>query len=984
MAEERFEIRGQVRNSENRTGIKGLLIEAYDADFFFDDKLGSAITDAEGSFKITYSRKDFQHLFDKKPDLYLVIRGADGKKIFSTRERVRINAGREETFFIDLSPEDFGRPRLQKEIIGGLKVNSEAFKEVSPDDLLALVRAYRGKGLEERRYKLFHRVSPELVRNLGAEEKTHQEANLTGNLNFVEVALHRLRAPSRFFDLMDEELDIDPGANIETHPTAHFLIRYTTDGDCADRVDPSDTPAEDLRIYGPINTVIGTTIAGSGTPNYIQKLGIWLEYAFDRYANPPYSLKDPRINGQLIDVTVEALNSFGKADPLIRNLRFDNDLNNNQLASSSVHELFHLVQYQYQTGNGELPRGFMFEGTNRAVEDTINDNLNRWMYETINSETYTGQTFMQEPNASLSDLSYIAGMFWKYMTEQHSVETATSNEPIIGIDLIRKAWELAEIKGAANINIALNLREDWNTPFYGTFSNFIYNLPGVTELSTNETTFGNWLAANYLKDLADPNPDRRFDYFEDEAVIEYNDVNKNWESIKPHSEDTLNANGALNYPSKELVAPWAGRYHVVKVGTGIDTVKVSFSPDAAFTAPLVQLLVIEKGDTLRDIIKFDKMFVKTLNAYNLDRIVVIVGAKETGGPYSLRAEAVDLVSDAMVTRWNSVAGQEHEIDPINWSWTWVSPDIWVDNEDGSGVNEAHFEWDNPKGGSNHLYIQLRNKGTKKAEKISVEFYYQDASAGLRDDNWKQVIESKNSPAAAILSDKSLDPGKEDKWFVNWWLPKPSGTEDQISRHFCIKAIVKSPADVNTDNKMVMSNFGIVDVELDTDLDNALYLKIWAEALPSTAGSIPKPRRLETFIIPRNEISLEFNKRDFASLYQIDLQNIDAEIVEPHVPARNGMTGLHEGAHLAGTRNLIEKQYRLRFSLPQGKGMGRKAGLSLPIGANEAEGHIASLRRLDPRTLPPGAAGLPMVTLVQAIGGMVTGGVTYAIRMKKAK
>ncbi|HXH71496.1 MAG TPA: hypothetical protein VNI58_01605, partial [Mariprofundaceae bacterium] len=68
-----FKIRGKVIERESKCPLSGLLVRAYDKDFLFDDLLATATTDSNGSFEMLYAGRDFQELFDSKPDIYFII-----------------------------------------------------------------------------------------------------------------------------------------------------------------------------------------------------------------------------------------------------------------------------------------------------------------------------------------------------------------------------------------------------------------------------------------------------------------------------------------------------------------------------------------------------------------------------------------------------------------------------------------------------------------------------------------------------------------------------------------------------------------------------------------------------------------------------------------------------------------------------------------------------------------------------------------------
>jgi len=85
-----FTITGKIINT-TRQALSNLRIEAWDSDLFFDDFVGEATSDANGSFQLSFSENRFKELFfDQRPDLYFKL-FADGKLIHSTEDSVLWN-----------------------------------------------------------------------------------------------------------------------------------------------------------------------------------------------------------------------------------------------------------------------------------------------------------------------------------------------------------------------------------------------------------------------------------------------------------------------------------------------------------------------------------------------------------------------------------------------------------------------------------------------------------------------------------------------------------------------------------------------------------------------------------------------------------------------------------------------------------------------------------------------------------------------------
>lgn len=102
--EKGFKIYGKVGELESKLGVPGLLVEALDKDYKYDDRLGSVSTDKDGNFEIRYEGKDFKDAYrDTQPDIYLRIKGPDGKVIHTTEDKVRYRAGETEEFVVYIS-----------------------------------------------------------------------------------------------------------------------------------------------------------------------------------------------------------------------------------------------------------------------------------------------------------------------------------------------------------------------------------------------------------------------------------------------------------------------------------------------------------------------------------------------------------------------------------------------------------------------------------------------------------------------------------------------------------------------------------------------------------------------------------------------------------------------------------------------------------------------------------------------------------------
>jgi hypothetical protein len=98
-----FRIAGRIYEQESGLGVPGLIVRAYDKDLLFDDLLGNALTDSDGKFELVYTGADFRDLFERKPDIYLAIYAPPSRFLVDTRDAIRWNAGKDETFELGIA-----------------------------------------------------------------------------------------------------------------------------------------------------------------------------------------------------------------------------------------------------------------------------------------------------------------------------------------------------------------------------------------------------------------------------------------------------------------------------------------------------------------------------------------------------------------------------------------------------------------------------------------------------------------------------------------------------------------------------------------------------------------------------------------------------------------------------------------------------------------------------------------------------------------
>lgn len=89
-----YTIVGNVKYKENNEGIEDLHVLVYDKDLLNDDFLGIGVTDASGTFSLSFDATSFENLFDRSPDLYFIVKDA-GLELLNTKDQYIKNANEE-------------------------------------------------------------------------------------------------------------------------------------------------------------------------------------------------------------------------------------------------------------------------------------------------------------------------------------------------------------------------------------------------------------------------------------------------------------------------------------------------------------------------------------------------------------------------------------------------------------------------------------------------------------------------------------------------------------------------------------------------------------------------------------------------------------------------------------------------------------------------------------------------------------------------
>ena len=909
-------------HTEDGDAIAGAVVTLVAPELGTRQELAHARTDAKGAFVFEIRESTYRNA-----DLQVAVSDKDGRVLIAPDDTlVHLNGAS-----VDLALAVPPRARMELERarptipLGPLRVDARAVAEAKPELALDVARLAAGAKLSPSARKRVHAVFPEL----GVARPKAEPLCYTSVLLALESLIERKRWPREIALEVDAILRMDDSAfATATYSCPNFTITYDTT-----QVDPDTSAATVFEPGSNPGVPIGSLPAGA-PPTYIKRVCFWLERALAAYTSPPFSMRNPAAAGR-IPVVINTM-AFGRASPT-GTFFLNNALAPDLLCAVAVHELFHMVQFQY--GGAGTWQGSVFEGGAVFAEDTAADLMNRYLDEA--GTNFNGIGVMSDTNLSLDTASYKCSLFWRYIAEQHSPD---QSEPFVGVETYRRVIELCSAGSYTAADVRQAIRE---LPWYQDLWEFGYLDPARLDCGNAETTLGNYALACRLKDLGVDVPDRRFDFIEDEENIFIDDVVRTVISTAPLQSTlasvTLAGSGAVTTTSGPTwsanVNRFAHRYYEVTVDPAVTNVQVTFNAGAALTSRIFQIALIDTAGALRDIHRTDagsysKRITNDRGGVKLAKLVLVVTGADSTGSFTLSASPAAPAPDVMVTRWHSVIRTEYEIDSANWAWTWVSPDIWVDNDgDGLADGEVLFNTDNK------LHLRLHNKGNATANGIGAQFWYQDASPGLSDAAWLPV---KNTAGIVqSLSGLTLAAGASNDWSVDW-APTPSG----MSHHFCIRAVVSVPGDPNTDNKRLLSNFGNVVLPFRKYVDLRLLLRNVLEG----------PGPVELRVVPRltNDVIVE----------QRDVKRLQARTLAPGEEIVDAIRLTHRNQ---------EAVYEHRHDEVGDDGFLPTVARGLRR-APDPVGHYPAHEE----TLPPGVAGKPLLTIVHEADGLPLGGVTYLV------
>lgn len=204
-----------------------------------------------------------------------------------------------------------------------------------------------------------------------------------------------------------------------------------------------------------------------------------------------------------------------------------------------------------------------------------------------------------------------------------------------------------------------------------------------------------------------------------------------------------------NFASPELhvLQPYA--MHAWRVIGPADSsgnmVRVRVIANEGLVDALVQIIILDNSGTIKDLIRqealpggspFDPpistisgmskterrtaLVDRTVSLLGAAEILILVSSREWSGGYTLGLSRVENRALLLVTPWNAVQGTSYTADPALRSWTWRSPDLWVDPA----------SWT--------LNLRIRNLGDDDAKDVTARLFYHCVGEPYAESGWHEM------------------------------------------------------------------------------------------------------------------------------------------------------------------------------------------------------------------------------------------------------
>lgn len=268
-----------------------------------------------------------------------------------------------------------------------------------------------------------------------------------------------------------------------------------------------------------------------------------------------------------------------------------------------IHELFHMVQFSYDSLRTDPDGNWAIEGQARAIQDLACVNAGGIICQNVDDEpngvaNYLGEVngYLGNPNRPVNRISYGAALFWIYMCDQYG---NLRTEPELGMDFLEEFWDEAD-----------------DNPDRDGIQVIDQTLANLGESDRFVDAFKNFVIANYAKGLNGPHVPSKYRYTDESQLPgPYNNVRLDVsEDLTP-----LEQVG----PTLSDVTSWGARYHEYRPAAGVPYLQLDYKVDSSVSAYFV-LLAIKGNDIVHEEKHTGLTFARTLANDAYDKVVVII------------------------------------------------------------------------------------------------------------------------------------------------------------------------------------------------------------------------------------------------------------------------------------------------------------------------------------------------------------------------
>lgn len=305
--------------------------------------------------------------------------------------------------------------------------------------------------------------------------------------------------------------------------------------------------------------------------------------------------------------------------------------NNARSVAITLHEGFHLQQYQYGGLHDDPAANWVWEGQARSIQDKVcvdaGDSCISLDAGQNGFADYIGQVnwYLSNVNRDLTRSSYSAALFWTYLLEQHG---DLDQEPQLGMDLMADFWERARDQrddtGIGTINRTLDERG---------------------ESDRFDDVFRDFVVANYAKDLDPASVPDAFRYA-DEAQTHPDGSTTPYDAVDLDADQPLAVGGQIG-PNLTDVRSWGARYLQLRPAAGVETLQVEARQDDAANAAFHALLAVRDGELVAQHRGTGADFTRTIDNDDYDRVVLIVAGLERHSNFRWSVNASEPTMDVV-------------------------------------------------------------------------------------------------------------------------------------------------------------------------------------------------------------------------------------------------------------------------------------------------------------------------------------------------